>query len=374
MLVTMLYSTVTFLVIFCFVLLMNLSIFLRRAFSAALVFCMLPAVVLAQKPTVDFTADKVVGCAPLTVSFTDKSSVDVIDWQWDVDGNGVVDYLADPEPVHTYTSPGLYTVKLTVSNFVDSAVLIRTRYIRVTSPAVVNVPVQSVCQGDSISVRPTIIGGIRPFTYFWSAVDFPFVSTDSIPKFGPDTTRQWILTLTDSVGCTSETPFIIFVRPAPAKPSIIRAGFVLSSSIIASKYQWYVDGKAIPGAVGKSYLLDTSKLKSGWILVEVRDAAGCASRSDSLQIGAITSVESLPDSDWSVFPQPVSDRLTLHGGDGSVPELIEIYSVLGEKLRTLWPQYRGNIWEIMMGDFSPGVYFIGIQDRNKQRILRVVKD
>jgi PKD repeat protein len=353
---------------------MHLSTFLRRALPVAFYCCLLPVVVFAQKPTVDFTADKIVGCAPLTVSFTDKSSVDVIDWQWDVDGNGVVDYLADPEPVHTYTSPGLYTVKLTVSNFVDSAVLIRTRYIRVTSPAVVNVPVQSVCQGDSISVRPTIIGGVRPFTYFWSAVDFPFVSTDSIPKFGPDTTRQWLLTLTDSVGCTSETPFTIFVRPAPAKPSIVRSGFTLSSSTIATRYQWYVDGKAIPGAVTKSYQLDTSKLKTGWILVEVRDPAGCASRSDSLQIGTITTVESQTSADWIVYPQPVSDRCIISGSDGIVPEHIDVYSVLGEKLRTLWPQSRGNGWEIMMGDFSPGVYFIGIQDQYKQRFLRVVKE
>lgn len=353
---------------------MNLPIFLRRVLTAALFCCMLPAVVFAQKPTVDFIADKVVGCAPLAVSFSDKSSVDVIDWQWDVDGNGIIDYISDPEPLHVYTAPGFYTVKLIVSNFVDSAVLIRTRYIRVTAPVSVNIPAQSVCQGDSISVRPTIIGGIRPFTYFWSAVDFPFVSTDSIPKFGPDTTRQWILTLSDSVGCTSETPFTIFVRPAPAKPSIVRTGLILSSSIVASKYQWYVDGKAIPGAVGKSYLLDTLKLKSGWILVEVRDVAGCASRSDSLQIGTITTVESQTTSDWSVFPQPVSDYLTIRGGDGSIPEQIEIYSVLGEKLRTLWPQSRGNGWEIMMSDFSPGVYFIGIQDRHKQRFLRVVKN
>jgi PKD repeat protein len=353
---------------------MHLSTFLRRALPVALFCCLVPAVVLAQKPTVDFTADKIVGCAPLTVSFTDKSSVDVIDWQWDVDGNGVVDYLADPEPVHTYTSPGLYTVKLTVSNFVDSAVLIRTRYIRVTSPAAVNVPVQSVCLGDSISVRPTIIGGIRPFTYFWSAVDFPFVSTDSIPKFGPDTTRQWLLTLTDSVGCTSETPFTIIVRPAPAKPEIVRTGLTLSSSVLAAKYQWYLDGKPIPGAVNRSYLTDTSKLKTGWIFVEVRDVAGCASRSDSLRIEPIATVESEISSDWMVYPHPVSDRCIIRSSDGMVPEHIDIYSVLGEKLRTLLPQSRGNDWEILMSDFGPGIYFIGVQDRYKQRFLRVVKE
>ena len=42
-------------------------------------------------------------------------------FQWDFDGNGIVDSI-DPNPTHTYATAGTYTVKLTVVNLagVDS--------------------------------------------------------------------------------------------------------------------------------------------------------------------------------------------------------------------------------------------------------------
>lgn len=346
--------------------------FFHSFFLLSLCAIIVPSVLRAQKPTVDFTADKVVGCAPLTVSFSDKSSVDVIDWQWDVDGNGSVDYVADPEPTHTYLSPGLYTVKLVVMNFVDSAVLVRTRYIRVTSAPSVTIPQQSVCRGDSISIRPTIFGGVRPFTYFWSAVDFPFVSTDSIPKFGPDTTRMWTLTITDSVGCTTETPFAILVKPGPDKPLIERTGFTLTSSTIASRYQWFLNGKAISGAISRSYSYDTSKVKSGWILVEVRDVNGCTSRSDSLQLGTIASVNDDEQMSWIAYPNPVSDRLSV-SGLSCVPQDVEIFSMLGERVGVVAPDIRGNSCSISMAELPAGTYIVGIRCNENRRFLRIIK-
>lgn len=62
---------------------------------------------------VNFTADNFQECGnELTVNFTNLS-VGATSWQWDVDGDNVVDYT-EPNPTHTYTE-GIYDVTLTIS-------------------------------------------------------------------------------------------------------------------------------------------------------------------------------------------------------------------------------------------------------------------
>ncbi|MFM8473136.1 MAG: T9SS type A sorting domain-containing protein, partial [Candidatus Kapaibacterium sp.] len=238
----------------------------------------------------------------------------------------------------------------------------------------VTIPQQSVCRGDSLSMRPVIFGGVRPFTYFWSAVDFPFVSTDSVPKFGPDTTRLWSLTLTDSVGCTTEVPFTILVKPGPDKPVIERTGSTLVSSTLAARYQWYLNGKAITGAVARSYALDTTKIKSGWILVEVRDVNGCASRSDSLQVSTVTSVDPFDVVEWHAFPNPVADRLSVSGMFGDAPTEVDVVSVLGERVRTMTTPVSASACVVPMADLPSGTYLVSVRNGQQRRVFRIVKE
>lgn len=61
----------------------------------------------------DFNATPVVGMAPLTVSFSDNSTGSPTMWAWDF-GDGSIDIVQNP--VHTYKSPGEYTVKLSSSD------------------------------------------------------------------------------------------------------------------------------------------------------------------------------------------------------------------------------------------------------------------
>lgn len=83
-------------------------------------------------PKVNYSADTLIGCSPLTVQFYDKSSIDVIEWDWQFE-NGVpsVSSLKDPKVV--FNKPGRYTVKLTVKNTNGTNALTRVQYIRVLS-------------------------------------------------------------------------------------------------------------------------------------------------------------------------------------------------------------------------------------------------
>ena len=66
-----------------------------------------------SKPTADFSGSPTIGCAPLTVNFTDLSTGDPTSWSWTFGDGGS---SSDQNPLHQYTSAGCYDVSLTVSN------------------------------------------------------------------------------------------------------------------------------------------------------------------------------------------------------------------------------------------------------------------
>lgn len=68
---------------------------------------------------VDIAANFTIECSnTLEVDFTDNS-IGATSWQWDVDGDDIIDYT-NQNPTHTYTGSGLYDVTLTISNGTES--------------------------------------------------------------------------------------------------------------------------------------------------------------------------------------------------------------------------------------------------------------
>lgn len=76
---------------------------------------------ISQAVDVDFEGEPISGTVPLTVQFTDQSSVNesvtsatIVGRAWDFNGDGIVDsYLTNPS--YIYSQPGVYDVKLTVT-------------------------------------------------------------------------------------------------------------------------------------------------------------------------------------------------------------------------------------------------------------------
>jgi PKD repeat protein len=68
----------------------------------------------------DFSYDNTRSCTgSLTVNFTDGSLKPNNSWAWDVDGNGTIDYTTQ-NVTHTYSSAGLYSIKLKINGGTDS--------------------------------------------------------------------------------------------------------------------------------------------------------------------------------------------------------------------------------------------------------------
>ncbi len=72
-----------------------------------------------------------------TIYFSDLSTGNPTSWAWDFDNNGSID-SNDENPQWVYSSPGVYTVKLTVSGAQGSDTEIKTDYITITTASTTN--------------------------------------------------------------------------------------------------------------------------------------------------------------------------------------------------------------------------------------------
>jgi PKD repeat protein len=73
---------------------------------------------VSQAPVASFTANPTSGVVPLTVQFTDTSTHGPTSWAWDFGDGGT---SASQNPQHIYTTAGIYTVTLAVSNSYGSS-------------------------------------------------------------------------------------------------------------------------------------------------------------------------------------------------------------------------------------------------------------
>ena len=83
----------------------------------------------ASVPDVSFIANVTSGSVPFSVQFLDSSSQTPTAWVWSF-GDGGTSTLSNP--VHTYTTEGVYTVTLTATNSAGSNTLSQTGYITAT--------------------------------------------------------------------------------------------------------------------------------------------------------------------------------------------------------------------------------------------------
>ena len=86
----------------------------------------------SSAPVANFTGTPTSGTAPLTISFTDRSTNTPTSWSWNFGDSSSVNATVQ-NPVHTYTSAGTYTVSLTVTNSAGSNTFTRTSYITVAT-------------------------------------------------------------------------------------------------------------------------------------------------------------------------------------------------------------------------------------------------
>lgn len=167
------------------------------------------------EPIVKFSEDSVLGCAPLTVQFTNQSLVGTTpQYVWDF-GDGQFSNITNP--VHVYANPGVYTVSLQLST--SSGCLYNGT---MTVPGMVTVLQSPVAGFDVSPVYSTIYENLFALTdsatgYTSMQVSmgdgnqYNFLpSTYSYAGFGPYTITQIV---TSQNACTDTVTKQIYIEP-----------------------------------------------------------------------------------------------------------------------------------------------------------------
>ncbi len=107
-------------------------------------------------PVVDFDVNKDESCDG-QIEFINLSSVPVANWLWDF-GDGSTSIAKNP--IHTYGSNGLYTVKLFATNAAGTDSLVKSNSVNINLPDVPVVTNDTVCIGDTAAISGSAAGGI----------------------------------------------------------------------------------------------------------------------------------------------------------------------------------------------------------------------
>lgn len=153
-------------------------------------------------------------CSGDTTHFADASYPAPSNWAWDF-GNG--NTSTSQNPSHLYSSPGIYSASLTVSQngCVDNAAADVNVIDISLSASGTDVSCNGLCDGLAI-VSPA--NGIAPYLYLWSNGQSDSTATGLCPG-------NYSATITDATGCTDTISIAISEPPAISYASVV-AGLI----------------------------------------------------------------------------------------------------------------------------------------------------
>ena len=155
-------------------------------------------------PVASFTGTPLSGTAPLDVTFTDSSTgTSITNRRWDFGDGNVSNYAIATNPSHRYTSLGVYTVTLTVTNAGGSNSQIRSNYITViqtTPPGTLRIGVTNGQQWYLDTTGNGVWDAGSDFAYTFGSPGWTHVTGDwnnnGITKIGVTNGQQWYLDTT----------------------------------------------------------------------------------------------------------------------------------------------------------------------------------
>jgi uncharacterized repeat protein (TIGR03803 family) len=156
----------------------------------------------------------------------------------------------------------------------------------------------------------------------------------------------------------------------PAKPTVSITNANTESPTLTSSSatgnQWYLNGAAINGATNATY--QTTQV--GIYKVRVKDDV-CLSDFSNDQAMIVTGDISTKNSTVSIYPNPVSEWLTVKLDDSQVNKSISIHQITGKKM--ISREVAEEETKFFVGDYSQGIYLVRIETGNAVKVIRFVK-
>ncbi len=173
-------------------------------------------IVINPLPIISFTADTLIGCAPLTVNFTGTSNGDPNACSWTL-SNGQT--LNGCNPSYTFTQTGCYDVALTSTLNGCAASVNESQFICVaTNPNIdnFNSTLEFCSLSDGGITSSTSLGTI-PYSYLLFQGS-TLVASNATGNFNGLQSGEYSLLVVDQIGCADSVTLTVDSIPAPIAP------------------------------------------------------------------------------------------------------------------------------------------------------------
>ena len=264
---------------------------------------------VGSEPVSNFQASETIGCAPLSVDFSDMSSTangGLAKWNWDFKDGGIA---GQPNPTHVFNNAGIYQAELTVVTGFGCEATDSIAIEVLPTPAITLEAERVICQGELVTLSPIINGPVDDLTFTWSGGGPELSCTSCLsPEVMPMTTTTYQFTATNLEGCTATAWTTITVR-ASAIPDI---GITPDTMVCASdgiqlnisggddiySYQW---DESRPGLTCYQFCTNpiANPLTSTTYVVTVTNGGICSSI-DSVTVELIDQLQFLSGEDRTI--------------------------------------------------------------------------
>ncbi|GAB3877538.1 hypothetical protein GCM10028824_37790 [Hymenobacter segetis] len=247
------------------------------------------------------------------------------------------------------STPGTYTVTNTVAGTATACASTATASVTVTAPLTAGFSYGAApgpgaaCAGGSGTFTPALAAGATRGT-FTSTAGLALNATTGVISLTGSTAGTYTITnaVAASGGCAAATSTATFtVNALPPSPTLTvsgtpATGITLTSSA-ATGNQFSLNGTAITGATGQTYLVN-SGTRNGSYTVTVTNAAGCSATSAAQSVTVTATAPAQAATGITASPNPTADGYLLLELTGfREPVALTVVNMLGQRV------YEGHV-------------------------------
>lgn len=221
----------------------------------------------------------------------------------------------------------------------------------------------SVCFGDSVLLTANGVG--TDFIQWYN--DTTLLVNENGINYTASQTGDYYFQLTNASGCSSLSAIQhVEIIPLPGPPTFLATGNTLNCFLTGVQLQWYLNGTAILGATGASYVIT----QNGNYSVVATDAFGCTNSSIVIPVtySAIDDIDLL--SNLVIYPNPTTDVFTVNAGNKIIGYTYVLSDNLDRQLEA--GTFKELETQLSLQYVETGLYFLTVQG-NASRTYKIIK-
>jgi PKD repeat protein len=323
-----------------------------------------------QKPVAAFSVASQTVCTGTTLQFSDISQNSPREWTWAFQGGTPATSTAQ-HPTVTYNTPGTYAVTLTARNALGTGTITQQTYITVTAKPVLQITASktAVCPEEEIELTAS---GAATYNWYEGTT---LIGSGARITVKPLKDAVFTVTGQNATGCEASATKQVTVNSALTRPIIAISAPADSASVTltclntADAYQWFRDGVAIANATSKTYSVRAAGSYT------VRITSGQCSLVSSAVVLTSSHEEPVAKQGFKLYPNPVSDGLTIELPLVRESVKVTIYNTLGMKLaeKEVSPAQTDGLVKLPVSQYPNGHYFVRVTGESIQHTQSFIK-